>query len=298
MAVTSSRRLHVMPLTSPSPPDIGPHHLGMVLHLVRRAERDDLAVVQRHHAVGHHAHQVHVVLDHDHRDAEVLLDVLDPEPHALGLLDIQAGGRFVQQQQLRLDAQRAAEFDHLAHAIGQVGDQRVAIALKAEEGDHLLGLLAMLQFRAAHRWQEDKLRQNANGRMAVPADQQVLQQRGVGEQLDVLERARDAEAGDPVRRDVGDVLVLEDQPARRRLIDAADQVEDRRLAGAVRADDREHLALLHLEADRIHGADAAEADRDVVGARTGSSQPLRARIGSSAGGSWRGASADRPGTSA
>ena len=51
-----------------------------------------------------------------------------------------------------------------------------------------------------------------------------------------------------------------------RLIDAADQVEDRRLAGAVRADDREHLALLHLEADRIHGADAAEADRDVVGA--------------------------------
>ena len=50
------------------------------------------------------------------------------------------------------------------------------------------------------------------------------------------------------------------------LIDAADQVEDRRLAGAVRADDREHLALLDLEADRIDGADAAEADRDVVGA--------------------------------
>ena len=42
--------------------------------------------------------------------------------------------------------------------------------------------------------------------MAMPADQQVLQQRGVGEQLDVLERAGDAQAGDAMRRDARDVL--------------------------------------------------------------------------------------------
>ena len=161
MAVTSSRGADCAHAVAT---DVGAHHLGMGLHLGRRAERDDLAVVQRHHAVGHHAHQVHVVLDHDHGDAEVLLDVLDPEPHALGLLDIQARGRLIQQQQLRLDAERAAEFDHLAHAIRQVGDQRVAVALQAEEGDHLLRLLAMLQFRAAHRRQEGELRQDADRR--------------------------------------------------------------------------------------------------------------------------------------
>ena len=45
----------------------------------------------------------------------------------------------------------------------------------------------------------------------MAADQQVLQQRGVGEQFDVLKGARDAEAGDAVGRHLGDVLVVEEQ---------------------------------------------------------------------------------------
>src|ERR1700761_4548125 len=99
--------------------------------------------------------------------------------------------------------------------------------------------------------------------MAVPAESQVLQQRSIREQLDVLEGTRDAKTGDPVRRNLGDVLVLKDQPSGGRRVDAADQVEDRRLAGAVGTDDGEHLARLHVEAYRIHGADPAEADGDL-----------------------------------
>ena len=170
----------------------------MGLHLVRRAHRQHLAVVQRHHPVGHLIHQRHVVLDHDDGDAEVLLDVLDPEAHALGFFDVQPRRRLVQQQQLRFDAQRAAQFDDLADAVRQIGDQRVAVALQAEEGDHVLDLLAMPQFGAADRRQEGDLRQKADPGMAVPADQQVLQQRRVGKQFDVLEGARDAQAGDLV----------------------------------------------------------------------------------------------------
>src|SRR5690348_17628433 len=65
------------------------------------------------------------------------------------------------------------------------------------------------------------------------------------EQFDVLERARDAEAGDVVGRLLGDVLVLEEDLAGRRRIDPRDQVEDRALAGAVRADrSEEHTSEL------------------------------------------------------
>ena len=58
-------------------------------------------------------------------------------------------------------------------------------------------------------------------------------------------------------------VALEDEAAAGRLVDAADEVEDRALAGAVGADDGEDLALLHVEGDAVHGADAAERDRDV-----------------------------------
>src|SRR5690349_9397367 len=99
----------------------------------------------------------------------------------------------------------------------------------------------------------------------MSSDQQVLQQSGVGEQLDVLERARDAQPSDAIRRNVGDVPVLEEQPARGRCVYAADQVEDGRLASAVRADDGKYLARLHIEAYRVDCTDTAEADGDIFG---------------------------------
>src|SRR5882757_7397055 len=99
----------------------------------------------------------------------------------------------------------------------------------------------------------------------MPRQQEVLQQRGMLEQLDVLEGAGDAQRGDAVRRHVGDVGAVEAEMARGRLVDAAYQVEDGGLAGAVGADDGEDLALLDVEAHAVDGADAAEMDRELVG---------------------------------
>src|ERR1700737_2691532 len=50
--------------------EIGAYHLGMGLHLVRCAGGYRLAVVQRQHPVRHRGDQFHVVLDHQHRDAQ------------------------------------------------------------------------------------------------------------------------------------------------------------------------------------------------------------------------------------
>jgi hypothetical protein len=101
--------------------------------------------------------------------------------------------------------------------------------------------------------------------VGVTAQQEILQHGGVLEQLDVLEGARDAPPGDLVRRHARDVLAGEDQPAAGRIVDARDEVEDRRLAGAVGADDREHLPLLDGEAHPVEGLDAAEVDLEVLG---------------------------------
>jgi hypothetical protein len=59
-----------------------------------------------------------------------------------------------------------------------------------------------------------------------------------------------------------DALVLD--LAAGRGVDPADQVEDRRLAGAVRADQGEDLAAADVEADVVDGDDAAEAHAEMA----------------------------------
>src|ERR1700722_18536794 len=95
----------------------------------------------------------------------------------------------------------------------------------------------------------------------MAADQQVLQQRGVGEQFDVLECPRDAEIGDRVWRRTGNVRAIEQQLTLGSVINPADQIEDRSLACSIGADDGEDFPLLNREADRIDRSDATETNR-------------------------------------
>jgi hypothetical protein len=111
-------------------------------------------------------------------------------------LDVEAGGGLVEQQQLRLGGERPGELDDLAHAIGQAGDQRVAVALQVEELDHPFHGLAVRDRRPAGARGEQQVVDEPGGPVRVAADQQVLQHARVLEQLDVLEGARDAERGE------------------------------------------------------------------------------------------------------
>ena len=52
-----------------------------------------------------------------------------------------------------------------------------------------------------------------------------------------------------------------------RLVDAGDQVEERRLAGAVRADHADDLALVDVQVEVGHDLEAAERQRDAAAAR-------------------------------
>jgi hypothetical protein len=67
-----------------------------------------------------------------------------------------------------------------------------------------------------------------------------------------------------MRRYVGDVPILENEAAGGWLIDAANQVEDGRLAGTIGADDGEYFALAQSEADVVDGANASKVDDEFL----------------------------------
>src|SRR5439155_14110590 len=98
----------------------------------------------------------------------------------------------------------------------------------------------------------------------VGSHEHVLEDGHRPEELDVLERAGDALAHDPVRRAAQERLAVEGDFAGVRLVEARDDVERRRLARAVRADEPRYLPLLHLERDAVEGDDAAKTERYVV----------------------------------
>src|SRR5207248_8026877 len=156
-----------------------------------------------------------------------LPDLLVPEP-ARGL---------VEQQQARARSEGAGELDPLHRPERQPGRRTAGDALEPELREQLLrGPLAA----------------------RMPSDLDVLEHRHAREELDVLERPRDAPADDPVGRRSQQALAGEGDLARIRAVQAGDQVEERRLAGAVRADQPGNLALLDREPDVVDGDDAAE----------------------------------------
>ena len=101
------------------------------------------------------------------------------------------------------------------------------------------------------------------------ADPDVVEHGEIGKQSDVLEGAADPDFGDPVRRPVQDTGAVHQNIAGARLVEAAEAIEQCGLAGAVRSDQAEDLALLHVERNTVQRNDAAEHDADVANREQG-----------------------------
>ncbi len=96
------------------------------------------------------------------------------------------------------------------------------------------------------------------------SDEDVLGHRHRREQHDVLERPRDARSDDPVGASAEQVAPFEDHTTRIGLVQTGDDVEERRLAGAVRADEPADRALLQDERHIVERNDPAETPRHVL----------------------------------
>ena len=86
----------------------------------------------------------------------------------------------------------------------------------------------------------------------------------VREERQVLEGAADAEAGDAMRRHGEQRPAVKLDLSAAGNVEPAHAVEERRLAGAVGADEADDLALADVEGHAVQGHDAAEPDGDVA----------------------------------
>ncbi len=202
-------------------------------------------------------HQLHVVLDQHHRDAG-LGHFLDQVVDLGGLGRVEPGGRLVEQQQARLGGQRAGDLEPLQRAVGHGVGIGADIARQPDETHQFCCPVGHRGIAARDARQPQHGRQEAVVAMAVHADHDVLQRRHVEEDLQVLEGARHAESGHAVRRAGGDVVTVEQHAAGIGRVDTCCQVEERGLAGPVRANNGMDRAGANRQAEVVYGADPAE----------------------------------------
>ena len=189
--------------------EVGRDHGRVALHLGRRAFGDLAAAVEHHDLVGDVHHHAHVVLDQDDGDAALLVHVEDVARHVLLLVLVHAAHGLVEQQDLGLQRQRAAELDALAQAVGQRRGRLLAQVLQLQELDDLLARRAVPDLLALRQAPVEHAAEHARAHAHVPAEHEVVEHGQAAEQGDVLERARDAERGDGARPLAGDVAALE-----------------------------------------------------------------------------------------
>ena len=140
------------------------------------------------------------------RHAELFVEIDDVARHVLLFLEVHAGHRLVEQDQLRLQRHGAREFDALAQAVGQGAGGRLAHRLQVEEVDDLLDLAAMLELLAPRAGQPvQRSRDEVVLQEVMPPDHDVVEHAHMMKQREILEGAADAERGAGVGVERGDI---------------------------------------------------------------------------------------------
>ena len=234
-------------------------------HRVGPALGDQPPLGHHHDPVGDVAHDVHVVLDEQHGRALVAKGLDVPEER-LGERRVHARHRLVEHDHLRVAHQGPSHLEQLALASGERPGVVLELLVQAEPLEQLQGLgLDLLLLRAPERLEEG-LGEVLAG-LVLGAQHHVVHHRHPAQRLGELEGADHAGLRDPGRRGPVEGGTVE-APVRRlpgrRAVEPGDQVEERRLAGAVGSDQRGDDAALHLEVLDVDGGDAAEVPGDVV----------------------------------
>src|SRR5215472_13504398 len=208
-------------------------------------------------------------------DLQRLFDVLLDEQHGgAGPPDLPDGGedlrddlggkperRLVEQQQRRTAHERATQSAHLLLPAAQ-GAAALPAALRksGKQPVHLVEPPGSVGPRAA----------------AQGPELEVLLDGEVSEQVPGLGAVDDAALDQRVAAGFGDVLALEQDPPASGPYDAGDRHERGGLAGAVRAEQRNGFARVHVQADVEHGRHLAVAHRQALDVKQRST-PRRSR---------------------
>src|SRR5215510_9797308 len=278
--------------------EIGRDHPGIVANLIRRAVCDLLAVVEHDDVVGNLHHHGHVVLDQKDRGRMLVPDLVQIAAELGALIRIEAGGRLVETKQHRVRAHGARDLQPALAAIRQFAGGIVGAVGEGGAVEPIARLVDRGALRPCVGAQSKRAEHGKSGRPhqgIVLGDQKILQHSHALEQADVLKRARDAgpvrhqivghaleqkqnavPARDAARAALGQgaelfphagITELQRDASLARLVEAGDAVEHRRLAGAVRPDQRGDIAASGREREIVDGHQAAEAHAEVLDAQ-------------------------------
>src|SRR5690606_35066330 len=204
----------------------------LVRELVHRAGRDDAALVHDAKAVAETAHERQLLLDDEHGQPELAVELAN---HVADLRDdarLNAFGRLVEEQQARLEHERARDRELLLLAAGEIA-------------------AAPLQHRAQHGEEiEHEIGKplRADAADAEPRSQ-VLLDRQQREDHAPLRHVADAERGARLGLRARDIGAVEEERAALRLAEARGTAEEGRLSGAVAADQAPGCDLRAAEID-------------------------------------------------
>ncbi len=156
------------------------------------------------------------------------------------------GRRLVEQQHLRLQPERDGDLHQALLAVGQLLHRQQSIVGDAQTLEQRVGIVQCTAART------DRPQHVATGAGALAdCETDILQNCETLEERVDLERPAEAAADAGRLRQRGDVLAAEQNPSRRWCKPTRDQVDERRLAGAVRSDQRMARAGFETEMDLV-----------------------------------------------
>src|SRR5581483_9326986 len=216
---------------------------------------EDAAATDDVSAIGDGQCFADVVIRYDDADAAAL-QVRNDALQLENLNRIDTRKRLVEQNEMRLQDQRSCDLDAAPLAAREHIPLAVAHGFEAHVVDQVLHAFAA--FAPAQR-------ERLQNRHQVVFDAQLAKNRGL------LREIADAALGASAHRQLGDVLVVEQHLPGFGAHQADDDIETSCLAGAVRAQQSNHFALLDSKRDVIDDFAAAVGFRNLYGLQSSGS---------------------------
>ena len=199
---------------------------------------------------------VRVVCDEDDADA-VVARCEDVAQHDTGRLHAERRRRLVQDQDARTEVDGARNRHRLPLASGERPDRLIGIA---DVDPHLQHVLARLPLGEG----DVESAQRPHALRRLRAEEEVAPDRHQRHDREVLVDGRDAVGARLARGVEGQLAALDEQSPLVRRVRAGEDLDQRRLAGAVVAQDAEHLPRVDVRGDVLEGDDVPEVLADVI----------------------------------